>query len=194
MNKRTPVFFSLIAAGLLLVAGWVQFGEPVRTTFQPESTLKLDGTSTVHDWTCDATSLSGYADTDIADGFEILRAQVTVPIEALDCGHKAMNGRLAKTMSADDYPNVVYNMTDAEIMANPSPGEYKVQASGMLSMAGVEKPMALLVDAKRLDDGRFQFSGNIPIKMTDFGMKPVTFLAIKTGDEVTVSFNVISAE
>lgn len=178
---------------MLLVAGWVQLREPVRTTFQPESKLQLDGTSSVHDWTCNATQLTGFVETDDSDGLQVLKTEVTIPVEAIDCGHKAMNGRLASTMKSKEHPNVVYSLTEAKVVANPSPDTYKLQTTGNLTIAGVQKSIAMVVDAKRLADGRFQFTGSVPLLTTDFGMKPVTFLAIKTGDEVKVTFDVISA-
>lgn len=193
MKNRTPVALSVIVAGLMLIAGWVQLREPVRTTFQPESKLQLDGTSSVHDWTCNATQLTGFVESDVSDGLNVSKVEVTIPVESIDCGHKAMNGRLASTMKVKEHPNVVYKLTDAKVVANPSPDTYKLQANGSLTIAGVEKPVSMIVDAKRLADGRFQFSGSVPVLTTDFGMKPVVFLAIKTGDEVKVSFDVISA-
>src|SRR5690606_18266914 len=139
MKNRTPVALSVIAAVMLLVAGWVQLREPVRTTFQPESKLQLDGTSSVHDWTCNATQLTGFVETDDSDGLQVLKTEVTIPVEAIDCGHKAMNGRLASTMKSKEHPNVVYSLTEAKVVANPSPDTYKLQTTGNLTIAGVQK-------------------------------------------------------
>lgn len=194
MNKRNIVAYSLVLTGIILTAGWIQLREPVRYTFQPESKLQLDGTSTVHDWTCNATQLTGFMEGEVTDdGLTVSAGQVTVPIEALDCGHKAMNGRLQSTMNAKEHPNVEYTLTSAEVVESPSSDSYRLETQGTVKINGVEKPVEMVLDAKRLSDGKIELTGSVPLKMTDFNMKPVTFLAIKTGDEVTVSFDVISS-
>ena len=61
---------------------------------------------------------------------------------------------------------------------------------GTLTVAGKENKIEMDVVATRMADGTLKAKGVVPIKMTDYGIKPPTaiFGRLKTGDEVKVNF------
>jgi polyisoprenoid-binding protein YceI len=74
------------------------------------------------------------------------------------------------------------------------PGEVKdtftLKTVGTLTVAGKKSTIEMDVTANRLTDGTVKATGMVPIKMTDFGIKPPTaiFGRLKTGDDVKVNF------
>jgi polyisoprenoid-binding protein YceI len=56
-------------------------------------------------------------------------------------------------------------------------------------MNGTKKPVTLQLDGRPNGNG-FEFRGTHQLKMSDFNMRPPTAMmgAVRTGDEVTISF------
>lgn len=177
------------------------------------STMTISGTSTMHDWTCDVESLEGRLSAEVAsakvadasnettaDGIPLKNLQsvtVQVPINQIECGKDRMNRNLREALKAKSYPKVIFSMSTASFEALPdSAGAwFRVDASGELIIAGTRRDVTLDVRGERLDDGRLRFTGETPLKMTDFEVDPPSFMlgAVKTGDEVTVRFDVVAA-
>ena len=67
---------------------------------------------------------------------------------------------------------------------------FTLHTIGTLTIAGKENSLSMDVTATRMPDGTVKATGVVPIKMTDYGVKPPTaiFGRLKTGDEVKVNF------
>ena len=65
---------------------------------------------------------------------------------------------------------------------------------GKLTINGVEKEITMNATMSG-DAAALKAVGSVKLKMTDFGIKPVTALmgTIRTGDEVTVKFELVGA-
>jgi polyisoprenoid-binding protein YceI len=167
-----------------------------RVAVAPESKLWIEGTSTIHDWTCKATSMDAAIDVDAAavqfaaaPPKMLKRVLVKVPVKALKCGHGGMDDNLYKALKADSDPQISYIMASFEPSAE-GVSEFTLSTVGTLLIAGRENKIAMEVAAVRLPDGSVKATGTVPIKMTDFGIKPPTavFGRIKAGDDVKVKF------
>jgi hypothetical protein len=64
----------------------------------------------------------------------------------------------------------------------------------LLTMSGAEKTIEMDVEATSLTNGRFRFTGEVPLLMSDFGIKPPKALlgTLKTGDRIVVRFDVVA--
>ncbi len=196
-----------LAASALFLLGFVL----PATTYQVDSeatSMTIAGTSTLHDWTCDVPGLEGrfqieMAESDAADGSSTVPMQglpavnVQIPVQQIDCGKDRMNGNLRDALQANAYPTILFSIKSASFDALPdSSGTwFQVDATGELIVAGSRQEVTLDVKGERLDDGRLRFVGETPLKMTDFDVDPPSFMlgAVKTGDEVTVTFDVVAA-
>jgi len=182
---------------LTLIAG-VARAQDTRVPVNPESKLWIDGTSNLHGWTCRATSLDAAIDLDAALATQIAtappkalkRVQVKVPVKSLKCGHGAMDDNLYKALKADQSPDISYILATFEAAPGEAKDTFRLHTVGTLVVAGTEKKIEMDVVATRLADGSVTAKGLVPIKMTDFGIKPPTaiFGRLKTGDEVKVNF------
>ena len=182
---------------LTLIAG-VARAQDTRVPVNPESKLWIDGTSNLHGWTCRATTLDAAIDLDAALASQIAtappkalkRVQVKVPVKSLKCGHGGMDDNVYKALKADQSPEISYILATFEAVPADVKDTFTLHTVGTLLIAGVEKKIEMDVVANRLADGSVTAKGLVPIKMTDYGIKPPTaiFGRLKTGDEVKVNF------
>lgn len=194
---RARVAVALIAMTVLGPAA-AAAQETARVSVAPESKLWIDGTSNLHGWTCKAESLDAAIEVDRAAAQHfaasapksVKRVEVKVPVRSLKCGHGAMDNNLYKALNADASPNVSYILATLEAVPGDGSDSFTVKTVGTLTVAGKENKLEMDVVATRLPDGTLKAVGSVPIKMTDYGIKPPTALfgRLKTGDDVKVNF------
>jgi polyisoprenoid-binding protein YceI len=181
---------------LALVGTTAAAQSTARVAVSPESKLWIEGTSTIHDWTCKATTLDAAIEVDAAavqlaaaPPKMLKKVLVKVPVKSLKCGHGGMDENLYKALKADSDPQISYILASFE-PANEGATEFTLKTVGTLTIAGKENKIAMDVAAVRLPDGTVKATGTVPIKMTDFGIKPPTavFGRIKAGDDIRVKF------
>lgn len=177
------------AVAVLVLAG----AASAQTT---QTTLTIEGTSTIRSWSCDAV---GYTVTpDPPTGFEegVLRGEkalntvtLTFPVEAIECGNGKMNEHLRKALKLDDHPRITYWLSTYEI--RQAEAGMVVEADGRLQIAGFERPVTMDVQVQEDADGAIRVTGEQVIRMTDFDVEPPTLMfgTLKVGDEVVVKFD-----
>ena len=176
-------FFALVLAGWSLAAYY---------TFQPGSRVWVEGTSTVHEWTCEAHQVVGTitGEDALTDGMTAL--SVTVPLQRFDCGNGTMNGKMRDALQAKANPAIRYTLTTANLAKPDAEGWFDVNTTGKLSIAGKTRTVSMKARGKAVKDGAYRFTGSTDLKMTDFGIDPPTAMlgTLKTGDAITVHFDV----
>jgi len=186
---------AIALVALVASAGGAQ--NTARVSVAPESKLWIEGTSTIHDWTCKATTLDAAIDVDAAavqlaeSAPKLLKkVQVKIPVESLKCGHGGMDNNMYKALKADQTPEISYIMATFEAVAADEKNDFTLRTVGTLSLAGKENPVTVEVQAHRLADGTIKATGTVPVKMTDYGIQPPTavFGRIKAGNDVKVKF------
>ena len=188
----------LYAVALVAIATTAAAQETARVPVAPESRLWIDGTSNLHGWTCKAEKLDAAVELDRAAAAQLAsappkalkRVEVKVPVKSLKCGHGGMDNNLYKALNADATPEISYIMATFEVVPGEVKDSFTLKTAGTLTIAGKENRIAMDVIANRLPDGTVKATGTVPVKMTDYGIKPPTaiFGRLKTGDEVKVSF------
>ena len=192
MKRLLPVF-----ALLLLAASSAAAQSTMRLAVGQDSRLWIEGTSNLHDWSCKATSLDAQVEVELgfreaADFPRYLKSvQVKVPVADLKCGHDQMDKNLRKALKADDSTQIKYVMATFDAVGGGENNGYVVHTVGTLTLAGRENTVKMDVNATRLNAGGVQARGEVPILMTEYGIKPPTamFGAIRTGDRVVVKFD-----
>lgn len=187
-----------VALSALALATTAAAQELTRVNANADSKLWIDGTSNLHGWTCRAEKLDAAIDLDRLGASQLMvsppkalkRVEVKVPVRSLKCGHGAMDDNLYKALNADASPDVSYIMARFEAVPGDAKDSFTLKTVGTLTINGKENPLAMDVVATRLPDGTVKAVGVVPIKMTDYGIKPPTaiFGRLKTGDEVKVNF------
>lgn len=183
---------------LALIATAVRAQETARVAIAPTSKLWIDGTSNLHDWSCRTEELNATVEVDANAAGQIAaalpkalkRLEVKIPVKSLKCGKGAMDNNLYKALNADVVSDVVYTLSSFEPAAGETKDAFNLKAAGTLNVAGKAQNITIEVVATRLPDGTVKATGVVPVKMTDFGIKPPTaiFGRLKTGDDVKVNF------
>ena len=190
-------FLRNLTAGLalLLMLAWVAPDPPTTYSLQSDSRLWVEGTSTIHDWTCDFPEVDGTLGAALAETPQVSSVTVTVPIDAMECKNGTMNKKATKALESDDHPTITFELNSATVLPEAAEGDFQVQATGTLTIAGTTKQADLTAQGYRLENGQLRFTGSYALDMTDFDVDPPSAMlgTIKTGEEVTVHFDVVAA-
>lgn len=162
------------------------------------SLLTIDGTSTVHAWTCRTTQLGATMEVNSAATGGLLglaglsKVSVTIPVRSLKCGHDRMDGNLYKAMKADEHPSIAYTLGHYELLPDGTRDSVTLRTTGSLTIAGTARAITMDVRASRLPEGNIvRGTGRIQLRMTSFGIQPPVVMLgmLKTGDQITVAFD-----
>ena len=154
------------------------------------STLLVEGTSTLHDWEENAEKLSGSAQMIVEANklVEIKQLTFKVDVEGLKSEHSGMDTNTYNALNSKKYPEITYELTKIN---STKPGEKGIVLSttGQLTIAGSTKNINMDVEVM---EGSVVFAGETTFKMSEYGVEPPTALmgTIKTGDELTIKFKV----
>ena len=189
--------FAVLLAIIMLSGGWSRIETPTRFMLIAQSKLWIEGTSTIHDWTCEIEQVEGFLDleTSVTAVAEFSRVEISVPVRSIDCNNGTMNKKMRKALAADAHPLILYELLDAKVFPGPADEAFQLKTTGRLLMAGTAKSIEMTVEGRRLPDGRFRLTGSLPLRMTDFGIDPPKALlgTLKTGDRIVVHFDVVVA-
>ena len=178
--------------------------DAVRLTASADSKLWIEGTSSLHGWSCKATSLDvaidmdpSYASaTDVAAAARLVRSvRVRVPVDKLDCGNGKMNDIMRDALKAKSSPDIGYVLGRFEVAPGSAADSARIDAGGELTIAGVTRPARMTIAVGHMPDGTVRSTATVPVLMTDFGVKPPTafFGTLRTGNRVLVKFDVLVA-
>jgi len=159
--------------------------------------MSVSGTSTLHNWESGVTALSVKSDIKVSTegGLEAINSLVVeVDAKSIQSEHGSMMDKKTwESLKANQYPKITYQLTNVESITPLTAGEYDIKTTGNLTIAGVKQSIDLSVKGKLLNNGNLTFKGAKKIKMTDFKIDAPTALmgTIKTGNEITVSFDIV---
>ena len=149
--------------------------------------LKVQGTSTLHEWESNVEQLDCKGSFTVSNNSltEIRNVVINIPVTSI----KSPKGKLMDNKTYDAFhfeknPRITFLMTGCKI----EEGKGQLSATGSLSMAGVTRPIDLILNYKVLPGAELRITGSKKLSMSDFKMEPPTAMmgTIKVGDEVVV--------
>lgn len=198
MKKLTHSF----AAIKLIIAAIIFLAVPTLVTAQatyklaqsPDVTIKVLGSSNVHDWTMASTAMESQGDfTFDGDKLQGLRSfSFRLAVKSLHSDHASMDDRTYKSVNASKYPNISYKLTSA-VVTSVGGNKYLIKTKGDLTIAGATQPISMDVTATVGADNTITCVGARKIQLTDYGIKPPTFMlgTMKVTNDLTIQFNLI---
>lgn len=150
--------------------------------------INVHGTSNVHDWDMKPSKITG--DLELNSSKQINKVNLKIEVKSLKSGNGIMD---SKTYDAFDYkknPYIIFELTEAT-PTKITENDTEITLTGNLTFAGATKKISIKTLGKLTKSGDYQLKGSVPLKMTDFKMKPPTAMlgTMKTGDAVTVKFD-----
>lgn len=155
------------------------------------SRFTIKGTSSLHDWEMISESFTGLLIVDInSENLDIQDIKVTVLVETLKSGKRIMDNKCYDALKYEKHPHIKYQFEKLSDLKENGSGNYKGTVYGTLNIAGSIKKVAIPVSLSKTNK-TITIKGELPLKMTDFGVEPPTALlgTIKTGDAITIDFN-----
>ncbi|MBX2895429.1 MAG: YceI family protein [Cyclobacteriaceae bacterium] len=184
MIIKNPRVIALLVMVFFHTAGWAQ--KPYKVSGTPVITIA--GTSTMHDWTMTSKQATAQAQLEVDANGQLSKVNsivVTIPAESLKSGKGAMDKNAYNALKTDKNKDLKFQLTAATVNGN------NIVAQGTLTIAGSSNPIELTVTGKP-DTNGIRFQGSKKIKMTEFNVEPPSFMfgSVKTGDEITITFDV----
>ena len=168
-------------SSILVIIGMVVYAQPLALD-KANSQLSVMGTSSLHDW---ASIVEKFDASTTLAGKELTNVKFEATVKSIKSGKSGMDKNTYTALDADHYPKISFSATSLKIDGD------KLTGSGSLTIKGKTNqiPVNLMIQEK----GAYIISGEINLKMTDYGVEPPTALlgTIKTGDaiklEITLS-------
>jgi polyisoprenoid-binding protein YceI len=191
----------LTVSALMAVAATAgaQSASAIRLRLDPGSEVTIEGTSSMHAFHCKTNKIMAYVDVDpgyTKDLTKIARpiasVKVNIVVRTLTCGNSQMDKNMYSTLDADKNPIIRYTMSGYDILdGSAKPAAFVAKTTGTLTISGQEKVISMKINAERLSDGKATAQGEQDVLMTDFGIKPPSFMfgTLKVGNEIKVRFN-----
>ena len=176
-------------------------------TAQTKAPLALDtarvtiaGSSNIHEYTATSTTArvvrvkvgavaggAAFWDEVVRPG--VLEAfELVIPAASLSSPKAGLDKNMHKALKVEQHADIAFRLARLEGPADA------LRAVGTLRIAGVEREVVLTLKTERRDAALI-VRGQLPILMTDYGIKPPTAMLgmLKTDPKVTVSFEAILA-
>lgn len=164
-----------------------------QTNYKLTSVEKLEvaGTSSLHDWTMSTQTAEGQATIVVEDNVlkDISKLTVSMKAETLKSGKSGMDDNAYKALKTKKNPEITYTLKEVKNITKKG-DHYLLDAVGVFSIAGEAKTVTIPTKAF-ITSTNIKFTGSKDFKMTDFKIDPPTALlgTIKTGDDITINFN-----
>lgn len=209
-NSATP-----LPSGPSALAATVPSGEVLRFTSRAGSRLKIDGTSTLHDWQVAGAFIAGFLEA--GAGFPLspgqppqvgpipARAELSISARYLASVEKdgkpysdRMDQSMREMLKSAENPRIGFHLTQLSLKGATDRADgfaFEFDSTGDLAIAGVTNGITMPVFITPLPDAKLKISGKTAIKMADFRIDPAGSAThfpvglLRIGDTVTISFD-----
>ncbi len=175
--------------------------EVVRYTITDSSTLRVHGTSTMHNFTIHAGDVLGRFQIRpaVVDGLSLQMiaenpmGTVTIPVEQLRGGNLLFNRDLQKALQANIYPDISYHLTSFLPVDTSGNGTdwLPITTEGQLTITRVTRTVRMQIEGRWNQQDQLEFKGTRLLSIFEFGIDPPTrlFGALQVRDTVEVDFH-----
>jgi polyisoprenoid-binding protein YceI len=157
--------------------------------------ITVEGTSNIHDWNMKSEKGTCSGAFDLSSNNTVTGLSglsFSVPAESLKSEKSGLDKNSYKALNTSKY-NLI-SFTAGQVTVKPAAGtSHTLVTNGKLTIAGVTKDVQFIATGVVNADKSITYSGSYLLKMTDFNVEPpsLMFGAIKTGNTVTVKFNLV---
>jgi len=201
--------FLLLLTPLLILANISQSGAQSylleNVTIEKGGKVWIEGEAGMISYQCNAENLSGVGrinnsqSTNSLSGVKKkdgdIEISVSLPVETLSCGKRAMDKDMYEALKSDSHPNISYKLLSAHLTdeENDTTGWMNIHTRGIMEIAGVQDTTSFTVQGKLLSENRFQVKGSKHIHMDTYNIeRPTAMLGlIKASKDLSVHFDVI---
>jgi polyisoprenoid-binding protein YceI len=206
---------SLLATALLLAVPAGLRAQNATAHFISQTTnttVAIQGTSTIHDWEMKGQLIGGFVDFPAGISFDLgqttlpglkdgnLPASVTARIPTKSVHSEAeikadvMDNLMRDAMRETNFHVIEYHLAELKLRQPHAAGQpFVFDSKGELAIGGVTNKVAFPVSIVPLDKNKIVISGTNGLKMTDYKIEPpapnIGLGLMKCGDAVKIIFN-----
>lgn len=166
------------------------------------SMMKINGTSTIHEWEVESQVIGGRMELDSNFPLDPSKeppkdlkvsptVKVLIPVRQLKSGKSPMDTVMHNAMNIETHPTIEYSLLEMTSKGKTNNG-LVFGTKGTITCNGVTRTNEFDVVMTKVDEKKIKVSGTTKCKMTDFKIDPpapkIALGAIKTGDDVKLTF------
>jgi len=206
MMQTIIQFGRALTATAIIAAAAPARADTVTYSAKTGSQLKINGTSSVHDWEVKTRLIGGKMTWDTSFPLDPSRAElpkltavptvsVIVPVRNIESGKQRMNEVMHGALNAQKHKYARYKLKEIKLAEKKRNAGDPIlfDTKGTLSVNGKTAPVTMQVRIAKAEGDKLKVSGKVSLKMSQFGVVPpapkIALGLIKTGDEVTVEFD-----
>jgi polyisoprenoid-binding protein YceI len=157
-----------------------------------KSSLSIFGTSSLHDWEEQATSLKGLISLNSSESLKIQDLHIEILAESLKSGKNSMDKNTYKALKTKEFKTIRFKFIKTLEVVFLKENTYKMKVLGDLTIAGATQRIQLDFNL-HLKGNEVNIIGEKEIAMTDYNVDPPKALlgTITTGNEITIKFNTV---
>jgi hypothetical protein len=172
------------------------------------SKVRVEGTSTAHDWQLESRLIQGYLEVGpkfpmeagqaATPGEMDAHAEVLIRVSALKSVKRdgsyyddKMDEKVYENLKEPTSKNIVFHLNELTLKesAKTQDDSYVFEAKGDLVVAGVTNSISMPVNIKPMPGKKLKITGSVPLKMTSFKIPIEKFIIFSVGDDVKVIFD-----
>jgi len=161
------------------------------------NSMKLSGTSSMHDWDMKARTFTGEAQFGFKKGdnqhlTSVKELSFCLPATNLTSDKKGLDKNAYEALKTNRHKDILYTLQSAAVTPEKD-GKFRIAATGNLTIAGITREVTMDVFCVVNKDHTISCTGSDTLNMTDYKVTPPSFMfgAMKTGDAITLDFTVV---
>jgi YceI-like protein len=190
-------FYASVGAAIFLCAfSVVPFSNVTNAPGAASADVKVLGTSNLHSWSMEDKDVTCSARFTYEAGKAVPTALAvftfSFPVHSLTSGKSGMDSKAYDAMKAKKGGDIAFAASASTIIPGVK-DEFNVKSNGSLTIAGVTKPVVLTAACSVKTDGSVVCTGTHKLLMSDYGIKPPTYLmgTLRTGNKLSIDFTMV---
>ena len=153
--------------------------------------VTIDGTSSLRAWHEKVGEVTGDVTATVNEDGSVALSAIRISMKVLsiksDMG-RMMEKKTYEALKANAYPEILFTVSAPIRLVQIRDAQTAIAVKGQLALAGVSKPMVMLVKTFAISRGVLQFEGSQTIKMSDYGVRPPSALfgTMRSGPDITI--------
>jgi polyisoprenoid-binding protein YceI len=180
---------------LFPVAMLISADQPAKDSYilTRDYAVTIDGTSSLRNWQEKVGEVTGemsaVVNKDQSVELRALRISMKVLSIKGNMG-RALDNKTYEALKASAHPEILFTVNTPMRLIQIRESQTTIPVQGELTLAGVCKPIVIMVKTFEINQGLLRFEGSQTIKMSDYGVRPPTALfgAMRSGPDITIHF------
>jgi polyisoprenoid-binding protein YceI len=188
MIKRITLFLLCLS-----VCSAAIFSQQAVSLIPASSTMTIQGTSSLHDWEekVDKFEVNLSLKLKEKEVASIDKVSFVCKAASISSENSTMTNKTLEALKAEKFPEITFKLVSIDKLTSQG-GTFSGTASGDISLAGVTKRISISFSGSNANN-KITLKGSKTVSLKDYNIKPPTAMlgTLKTGDQVTISFNLL---